>query len=410
MRASSNFPKVGIVIPAFNAGHFVATAVQSVLSQTLVDFEVVVVDDGSTDNTSEVVRAFSDPRLRYVRQENQGPGAARNAGAALVHGQYLAFLDSDDVFLPHKLAVQSEALERRPEIGLLAGGCEYIDDNGARLGRDQPWRTSSALDLESILLGGLTQPGAVLLRRSWFDQVGGFDPDPRLIRVEDMDLWYRLGLAGCRMAWLPSIVCQYRIHTRNMSWKINEHYRARDLALEKVFARADLPFRLRTLRGRVYARVRLLEAGRLYATGDTNGGRSRMQEAVVLQPELCDNGGRGLAEAIVSWNRDIWARQAGLNRVLDNLPDLPVQPQLLRRRVRAAADKVALYHAFEIGELQQVRKLWPRVMWHEPSWVLNRGTWSILLRSCGVLSRRHHAAMTDSSPRLGSHRDALEAQ
>src|SRR5579864_8740685 len=111
-------PQVSVVIPAYNAARFLGDAIQSVLNQTYSNFEVVVVNDGSTDDTESVVRSFGD-RLFYVKQANKGVSAARNEGIKRARGQYVAFLDSDDVWLPTKLAEQIPFLEQNPEVGLV---------------------------------------------------------------------------------------------------------------------------------------------------------------------------------------------------------------------------------------------------------------------------------------------------
>jgi glycosyltransferase involved in cell wall biosynthesis len=105
---------VSVVIPAFNSAKYIGEAIQSVLEQTLVSFEVLVVDDGSTDDTAEVVQRYP---VQYFRQENAGPSAARNTGMTKAKGEFVAFLDSDDLWLPQKLAVQLEAFKRHPDAG-----------------------------------------------------------------------------------------------------------------------------------------------------------------------------------------------------------------------------------------------------------------------------------------------------
>ncbi|TLN28536.1 glycosyltransferase family 2 protein, partial [bacterium] len=110
-------PRVSVIIPSYNRADMVMDAVNSVLRQTFADWELIVVDDGSQDNTREVIAAVRDERVRYIYQDNQGLPGARNSGIRAARGEYVAFLDSDDVFLPHKLAVQVTAMDARPELG-----------------------------------------------------------------------------------------------------------------------------------------------------------------------------------------------------------------------------------------------------------------------------------------------------
>lgn len=104
-------PRVSVVIPTYNRAQFIASAIESVLTQTFGDFELIVVDDGSTDRTSEIVTSISDPRLVFVRQDNAGRSTARNRALALAKGAYIAFLDSDDLYLPGKLALQIQYMD-----------------------------------------------------------------------------------------------------------------------------------------------------------------------------------------------------------------------------------------------------------------------------------------------------------
>ena len=111
--------EISVVIPAYNHGRFLREAIDSVLAQTYAPLEIIVVDDGSTDDTEQIVRSYGD-RVRYIRQQNAGVGAARNNGIANARGEYVAFLDSDDLWLPEKLAVQVEYMRRHPECAACA--------------------------------------------------------------------------------------------------------------------------------------------------------------------------------------------------------------------------------------------------------------------------------------------------
>ncbi len=121
--------KVSVVIATYNRASYVRQAINSVLSQTMQDFELIVVDDGSTDNTADALADFRD-RIRYVRTENGGPASARNAGMALANGKYICWLDSDDYFHPAKLALQCAVLDRYPDIGMVYSNCSAFDDQG----------------------------------------------------------------------------------------------------------------------------------------------------------------------------------------------------------------------------------------------------------------------------------------
>lgn len=123
--------KVSVVIPTYNRAAYIRQAIDSVLQQTMTDFEIIVVDDGSTDDTREVVAGYGE-RIRYLRTANGGPARARNAGMAEARGQYIAWLDSDDTYHPAKLALQCAVLDSRPDTGLVYTECTAFDDDGRR--------------------------------------------------------------------------------------------------------------------------------------------------------------------------------------------------------------------------------------------------------------------------------------
>lgn len=374
-------PKVSVIIPAFNQARFLREAVDSVLGQTLRDFEIIVVDDGSTDNTPEVAQSFTDRRVRYVCQENRGLAGARNTGIAMSSGEFIAFLDSDDTYSPHKLELQTDSLSEHPAVGLVASGYQYVDEAGKLLGEERPWLNCPKPTLESLLLGGLTAVHAVLIRRAWLERVGMFDASFRA--AEDMDLWYRLGLAGCEMEWVPAIACQYRIHGQNMSRGVKAHYRALYTALDKVFASSELPGELRERRNRVYAQAKLGETGRHYGAGNVDEAKSCLRAALKLDPTLLAENDHRLAGSIAAWDQSVWARDRKglLDYVLRNLPlEMELRTSLLQQ-VKLTRLKAAFYTAFETGDGRKVRRLWLELAHQELRWLLNRGSWSILVRS-----------------------------
>lgn len=184
------FPaQVSVVIPTFNRGWILAEAIDSVLSQTYAPFELIVVDDGSDDDTAAVLAGF-EGRITVIRQENRGVSAARNAGAAASTGRYLAFLDSDDLWLPEKLAVQVDYLDCRPD-AMICQTEEIWIRNGKRVHPKRRHRKPSGWIFEASLALCLVSPSAVMMRRGLFERYGGFDES--LPACEDYDLWLRIG-------------------------------------------------------------------------------------------------------------------------------------------------------------------------------------------------------------------------
>jgi len=184
-------PLVSVIIPTYNRGWIVRDAIDSVLGQTYADFELVVVDDGSTDRTPQILDAYGD-RLRVICQHNQGVSAARNRGIGDSSGPLIALLDSDDIWLPGKLSVQVDFFKKNPA-ALICQTEEIWIRNGLRVNPGKRHGKPSGMIFEPSLELCLVSPSAVMVRRELFEKVGLFDES--LPACEDYDLWLRV---GCR--------------------------------------------------------------------------------------------------------------------------------------------------------------------------------------------------------------------
>jgi glycosyltransferase involved in cell wall biosynthesis len=191
MTPTTEPPAVSVVIPAYNAAWCVAKAVESVLVQQGCDFELVVVDDGSTDDTAAVLAHYGDA-VRVVRQRNQGLSAARNAGLRAARGEFVAFLDADDWWLPGKLAPQLALLRARPEVGFCSCAARVEDPDGRLLNLwpAPRWEGPFLVHLFGSAADVAGSGSAVVARRALFGRVGGFDESLR--SLEDIDMWMRL--------------------------------------------------------------------------------------------------------------------------------------------------------------------------------------------------------------------------
>ncbi len=209
----SPHPLVSVIIPCYRQAHFLADAVESVLAQTYREVEVIVVDDGSTDNTAAVASAY--PGLRYLYQRNQGLAAARNAGLSLARGEYVVFLDADDRLLPRALEDGLATFERHPAAHFVAGRWRMIDVNGDPIASDDaPFPEDGEPYLALLRMCFISSPAAVLYRREAVEEAGGFDPS--VDASADYAMYLRL--ARDRGAAVhDEVVAEYRRHAANMT-------------------------------------------------------------------------------------------------------------------------------------------------------------------------------------------------
>lgn len=180
--------KVSIIIPTYNRAQLLPRALETVLSQTYKDFEVIVVDDGSTDNTPEIMKQF-EGRVKYIRKENGGSASARNRGIEESKGEYIAFLDSDDYWMPEKLAEQVKILDAYPKVGIVYGRMPIVNEKGERLGT-KPAGVSGKNFKELLEVWGDLPTSTVMTRKVCFDKAGMFDT--ALATMQDIDMWLRI--------------------------------------------------------------------------------------------------------------------------------------------------------------------------------------------------------------------------
>ena len=219
-------PKVSVITPTYNQAQYITESIQSALDQTFQDFELIVVDDGSTDNTRAVVDSYQDPRIRYIYQENRGVSAAINTGIKSSTGEYIVLLASDDMWLPRNLELQVKLLDSRPDIALaLSDMYVFNSDTGANLGRmwqDVPdhylreLHDGTRAPLNEFLSWGITLFAIVttVMRRKVFDEVGYFDES--LPCCEDYDMFVRM-LQRFSIGIINEPLVRYRVHQASLS-------------------------------------------------------------------------------------------------------------------------------------------------------------------------------------------------
>jgi len=224
--------KVSVIIPTHNRALLLCRAVDSVLKQTFQDFEIIIIDDGSTDRTVEFARGSGDARIRYHRNEkNCGEGESRNAGLRLARGEYIAFIDDDDQWLPEKLAKQVALLDAaRPEVGLVYTGYRRIDlDSGRVIATILPEARGPVLRAlaSSNCIGA---PSTVLARRSCFVQAGGFDAS--VIFGIDYDMWIRIA-RDYEFEYIREPLVLYTVHGDRLSTNTVTVWRGKEAQLER---------------------------------------------------------------------------------------------------------------------------------------------------------------------------------
>jgi glycosyltransferase involved in cell wall biosynthesis len=205
-----NYIYISVIIPCYNQSHYLIEAIQSVLTQSLPPTEIIVVDDGSPDDTKAIATRY--PEVRYVRQENKGLAAARNAGFAVSRGEYIVFLDADDRLRPEAIATNLAILDRERDAALCFGRTVLFYPDG-KVSPTSNWVGAEPY-LDLLRRNPIACPGSVLYRRRVLDSVGGFDPSVN--PVSDYDMYLRIALTH-RIISHDTVVVEYRKHGSNMS-------------------------------------------------------------------------------------------------------------------------------------------------------------------------------------------------
>jgi len=198
-------PLASVIVPVYNGDRYLGFALQSIFEQDYRPSEVIVVDDGSVDGTSEIAKSYE---VRYIYQTNQGQAMAMNVGIAAARGEFLAFLDADDLWAPNKLSVHIGYLLEHPDVGYVIARMQNFLEQGAQL-PPRITKDLSLTDYAALCVGNL------VARKTVFEQIGDFDTTYRY--AKDVDWFVRAQEAGIRMAILPEILLYRRLHESNRS-------------------------------------------------------------------------------------------------------------------------------------------------------------------------------------------------
>jgi glycosyltransferase involved in cell wall biosynthesis len=320
-------PLVSVVIPAYNAARWIAETLESVLAQTFQDFEVIVVDDGSTDDTAAIVARFA--RARYIRKQSGGPASARNVGIRAAQGEYVAFVDSDDLWSPDKLRLQIDLLRQSGVAWVYCDAYAFDDETRRTLFIFSKVRRQYSGDvLGRLFLADFIPMPTPVIRRNVLEQMGYFDERGEIQNsAEDWDLWlriaarYPIGLVNRPLAW-------YRVHTQSRiqsglpSVIYNAHLNVIELAASRE------PARLAPLKRRAIAMAAIRIGQMMVRRNDLAHAREMFVQAIRLAPFewkayaywLGTLAGRPVTNTYVRLLHWWWRKRSA-----DSEPDLPIR-------------------------------------------------------------------------------------
>ncbi len=409
--ASDSSPRVSVIIPTYNHARFVAEAIHSALAQDYPNFEVIVIDDGSTDNTPEIVTRFG-AKIRYLRQENQGLPGARNSGIRAATGNFIALLDSDDSWLPGFLSATVARLKADPGLGAVYTGFYFVGAQGERLPQLGVETVPDDQLYDRLLDGEFFVPSAVVTRRACFEHVGLFDEALRA--SEDWDMWLRVA-HSYRFAGIPKPLANYRIHTSNMSKNPEHMLHYQLLVVNKQFGPpTGPPANWPIERQRAYAAVYRYAATGFLQQGNRQLGQDYLRLALEANPRLSASLDLfyelGCVDQPLGWRGNLGhlnleANAALLLSALDSIfsqAELPARLQGQRRTVFGSAYMALGLLAYGSDRPRQARSYLGQALITNPRLGHRGQLWAVLARS---LVGRRVIRMIKSravSPRPGS--------
>lgn len=275
-------PKVSVIIPAYNAMSYLPETLESVFGQTFTDLEILIVNDGSLDDIVEWASQIGDSRVKFISQANQGVSAARNTGIIKAQGEYIAFLDADDLWEPTKLEKQVHCLEANPTVGLAYTWTNFIDEFGQSTGVSIFSHAEGNVWQEIVVRDMVSTGSSTMIRAECFDKVGLFDSD--LCVGEDRDMWTRI--AACYpFAVIKEPLTLYRRHPQNTTKSNEKIIPELSRVIEKTFK--DTPQNLLYLKNRSYGWMNIFAAwAAIEEEKDYKQALYYSQQAVQKYPQL----------------------------------------------------------------------------------------------------------------------------
>jgi hypothetical protein len=276
-------PLVSVVIPSYNQAEFLADAVQSVLNQTYQNFEIIVVNDASPDDTGQVMKQFNDARIQYiVHERNLRLAATRNTGMRASRGDIIALLDADDLFHPEKLQSHVDFLQKHPEVGVTYNS-RFELNHSSRTIREL-WRPPMSVGLVDLMLGFPFSPSDTVIRRDWAFQVGLFNPE--MGTAEDTDFPCRLALAGCKFAGINRALNYRSYHSGRGRKNLEARLHDVERVLEAVLADPRCPAEARAIGRQAIKHHMLVIVSLALIQEETEIAQKYIHELVQLDPSI----------------------------------------------------------------------------------------------------------------------------
>ncbi len=386
---SSQTGRVSVIIPTYNRAHLIGQALESVLNQTYPNTEVIVVDDGSTDNTKEVIARYDSSRVRYIYQANAGPSAARNNGVRHSEAEFISFLDSDDTYLPTKLEKQVAYLNSHPEVDVVLCLWNYVGEDRVTIVEEVTEAPTEDM-LKRILLTGIWgyfPPHVPLLRRECFIRAGGFIET--LPAREEQAFWMHVALVGGKFGLVNETLCHFIATPSSRGKNIPNVARTMPLILESVFTHPQLPEEVARLKSEIYARW-YLDLGFGFLVGskgvdspDIDKAADFVRKGVALHPS--NDAWRpvfidAIGEKIITSVQEDDA-EAYLQTLLAQLFPPTGTPRWVINHTIAHLHAALAFRAYEKGCNRDARRHVFQALSHHPGLLKNRGIPSIFVKS-----------------------------
>ncbi len=376
-------PLVSVIIPTHNRPLLLEEAIKSLIEQSYPNWEAIIVDNGSKNTVEYVVDNFSDSRLRYYYRFEGNRSKARNFGVSKAKGEYIAFLDDDDRFMPDKLLEQVKYLNTHPDVGLVSCGAVIINEKGEKVINWTLWEDHEELTLKYVLPGCGMMPSSVMMRKIWYEHVGGFDPNLHL--AEDYDFHISLLVEGCKMAFVHYYLLEYRVHpgdSKKYPIRYGYNYEA---ILGRIFANPRMPDEIKKEENWIRARFALLTLANSFLDAEKPlkgylypGGSKFYDIAKMYIPDL-DRQQHLVVEAIVGAARRNEYDDPFVigERALLEAGRRFNMPRKMVMKARARLAQESFVRAYKRGDYKEAHRYFRKAFWLRPTWLRHRAVWGI---------------------------------